>query len=254
MKKVFGGILLFIVVFALSFVLHFPTENLIRYYLHQMEVSTRLSVEYATGQFHLTQGGGGGGGGATLEDVDVLRGDKRLINFDRVTARFRPGKLDLEAKRNGGTLNVNVDSGKVILKPRNLKLVTAGKKFFKKIDVQKGSFTYSPRQKTGTGSFTLDMRGPTVPMIPGDVQAECQTRLEEGSFSVNLTRIIGNNLSGTGALEITIDRKVFDNSKLNGNLRLNSNTGKLNLRITGTIKEPKVAPVLGGAITGGKLR
>jgi len=244
LKKVLGGIFIFVTVFALSVVLHFPAENLVRYYLAELENNTRLSIDYSTGRFRLT--------GAQLEDVEVLREDRRLITFDRVNARFRPGNLDLEAIRKEGTLSANIESGRIIIEPTNLNLVDEGKKFFKTIDIQRGQFTYRPPQKTGTGTLILDMRSPLDPMIPGDVQAECQARLEEGSLNINFTRIIGNNLSGTGTLEVVFDPVSADNSRLNGNLRLNSSTGRMNLRITGTLKEPTVAPVMTGAASGGR--
>lgn len=227
----------------MSFFINFPTESLLRYYLWQLEQQTGVNITYSGGSFGLL--------GATLQDLDILKDGRRLMNFNSVTYRLSPGQISIEAHKDEGTLLVKANSNTIRIEPKNLKVVTKGTKFFKKIDVKSGVFTYRIKQKSGTGKVVLDMKEPTDQLITSDIQTECQIRIEEQATSFNFSRIIGNNISGSGSVELITDPAVFDNSKINGNLRLNAGQAKVTLNISGTVKNPQAVPVMTPGSRGG---
>lgn len=244
LKKVLTGILLFFLIAALSFILNFPTESVFRYYLWQLEKSSGVHISYSGGKFGLFS--------MVLENLDIIKDGKRLFTFDKVNCRFSPGQLNIEALKDEGSLSIRANSNTLRIEPKNLKLVTKGTKFFKKIDIKSGLFTYRIKQKTGTGKIILDMKEPADQLITSDIQAECQMRIEESSINLNFSRIIGNNVSGNGSVEIIQDPSAsFDNSKLNGTLRLNAGPAKVTLNISGTVKNPQVTPAMSPGSRGG---
>jgi hypothetical protein len=237
LKKALPAVLLFVIVLSLSFLWHFPTESLFQYYIWQLEKQSNTAIHYGEGSFRL--------GRASLMDVDVIRDEQRLAAFDKVDVSFMPGSLEVDAFKGKGGIRARLESGTVKTEMNDFTLVSEGKKLFKQIHVNSGSFTYKRPGKTASGSLSVLLREPLDPLVRSDVKAECQVRLNSRELYLDIGKIMGEGISGSGSLTVSIDEKDFQESGLSGSIKLNTGGTPVTLRISGTIKNPMAGPEIG---------
>lgn len=233
MKKVALGTLLFVLVLVLSFVLHFPTESVFRYYLHQLEKETGVRVDYTDGSFSFNR--------VEINNVDILKNSRKLFSLNEVTASYLPFRFLVFARKNGGSLEAVVRSDKTDLKMNNFKVVSNGEKFFKNITVS-GDFLYRQKRKSGTGKLIVNLKDSLDPFIRSNVQARANLRVNPSQVNINISNISGVDITGNGLVVMDINHSEFSRSRLSGTLRLNTQGNPIRIDISGTIQNPSVVP------------
>jgi hypothetical protein len=236
LKKIIAGILIFVFTVLFSFLIHFPTESLVQYELWQLEKKTGISINYETGIFHLAS--------AETKNVEILKQGKKIFDLDELRFRLGLSNLNLECKKGGGVLKADLSSGRTVINLDHFKAVTDSKKFFKEVTLT-GSFLYRNKQKEGTGKLQASLKDPLDPMITSDLQLDSDARVNAREINVDIVRIVGNNITGSGVILININSGDFGNSPISGNLNITTGGTPVKLKLSGTINNPSALPSIG---------
>jgi hypothetical protein len=234
LKKILGGILLFVIVFLFSLISNFPMESIVNHVLSKEGKKAGLTFDYDSGTFSLTK--------VELENVTVLKQGNPFMKFDNVKANIGLGKINIECEKEKGILKADIESEKTRLEFKDFFVVTEGTKFFKRIALT-GDLINQSKKKTTTGRLRINLTDPIQTDIPiSDIIAVTDIKAGPAGIEVDIVDLQGNNIRGNGKINIETDKRNFDESKINGTLKLRTADMPLTLVVSGTIGNIKAAP------------
>ncbi|MCD4785813.1 MAG: hypothetical protein K8T10_18495 [Candidatus Eremiobacteraeota bacterium] len=243
MKRLFAGAFFFVIVLVFSILVNFPMEAYITHSMNKIANKTGIEFQYEKGKFSLLH--------SEISNLDIFRDGDMLMRFKEVGMNLSPGKASINTRKNGGSFNVNIEPSRTDLSCKNFEAISKGEKFFKKV-ILTGSMLYHNKKGTGTGKFKIILMEYLRSDFPvSDIKADTEVRISPEEITLNVVDLQGINLRGNGEINIEVNRKKFESSKLSGALKIRTSITpsapptSITIGLSGTLDNIQITPKMG---------
>ena len=243
MKKFIAGTFFFIIILVFSILVNFPMEAYITYSMNKISKKTGIEFQYEKGKFSLLH--------SEISNLDIFHEGNLLMSLKETSLNLAPGKATINTRKNGGSFNAVIEPSKTDFSCKNFEIISKGERFFKKVLIT-GSLLYHNKKGTGTGKFKVLLMEYLRSDFPvSDVKAETEVRLSPEEITINVVDLQGINMRGNGEINIEINRKKFESSKLSGALKIRTSVSpsapqtNLAIGLTGTLDNIQINPKIG---------